>query len=110
MGVLYCDNFHKPRCSVLFNAENDMLAIISTNKTCDDSGKAVIDSLEDCKLLLPYATSYNRNVTTFKEEAKKYQEKYPRGCYIYDQKTLYFNPHETGKRNKHSQPICKKSK
>ena len=103
------DNF------ILYISANDLVTILLTNKTCDDFRKGFIDSLEDCRSLLPYATSYNKNVTKFKEEAKENQEKYPRGCYIYtntnnNDYTLYFNPHGKGLRHRYSQPICKKSK
>ena len=79
---------------------------------CDDFNQGTIDNLEDCKSLLKskYVTSFSKKVIKFKEESKKDQKNYPRGCYIYQNKTLYFNPHEKGKRSNTSHPVCKESK
>ena len=96
--------------SFLCISDNRILSIVQRNKTCNDVGKMTIDIEEDCKELLPFAKSYHKNVTTFKLEQETAYEKYPSGCYIHNNKSLYFNPHKIGKRQANSQPICKESK
>ena len=101
------------RCFSFILAKNRVnVNVLANNTICDDSDQGTIDNQEDCRSLLKstYVTSFNNNVAKFKVESKKDQKNYPRGCYIYQNKTLYFNPHEKGKRSKSSNPVCKESK
>ena len=104
---------HNKTLNILsFISDKSRVIILAKNKLCGDFNQGTIDNLEDCRSLLnsPYVTSFNKNVSNFKEESPKYQTDYPRGCYIYKNETLYFNPHEKGKRSKSSHPVCKESK
>ena len=75
-----------------------------TGKHCSDIAMRDLSNYQQCQLASTYAITFNTNAQWI---AYGLWSNYPRGCYIDDDGSMYFNGHDTGESQSSSRAICK---
>ena len=80
------------------------LAHTENEKTCEDKGLKDLKFYQDCVVAVTYATTFNSKA---RYGGWGIWQNYPKGCYIADDGSMYFNTHSTGKPLSNTRTICK---
>ena len=73
---------------------------------CDEIGADPVTDINLCKTAIK-KIKYHMPDIYFKE--KDTSSSYPKGCYLYTNSRVYFNPHHSGSGSTSARQICKKS-
>ena len=69
--------------------------------TCSDAGKLLLGHEKECRGVAELIGADKFEIIKGSGIAS-----FPRGCYLHTNKTVYWNPHETGEKNDLAQAIC----
>ena len=72
---------------------------------CSDSRFMDLSTAQECSGAIDYAKSFNSDAN-YRGEGS--WDEYPKGCYIYDSGSMYFNTHSTGTNQGRTISICRK--
>ena len=72
--------------------------------TCSGSTWINLSNAKECSDAVQYAKSFNGNA---RYSYEIYESGKPKGCFIYDSGTMYFNVHPTGRGAQGTRNICK---
>ena len=70
---------------------------------CSDDGYLAVNDIETCKA----ATLTLNSNSNYKFENAVNFDNLPKGCYLFQYQTVYFNHHSTGSKNDRANQICK---
>ena len=88
-----------------FNNDVVFADFVDTDKgvTCSESGFMDLSTAQQCSAALNYAMSFNSGASYQFEDSWSGN---PKGCFIFDWGSMYFNTHSTGGRNYYVVSIC----
>ena len=76
--------------------------------TCSESGYMDLSTARECSGAVRYAKYFNSNARYRRYISEVHRDNYPKGCFIADEGSMYFNRHSTGERATSVASICMK--
>ena len=73
------------------------------NKTCLESTGTLVDDLETCRTAVDFV---KKNISTARFVDEEDDGRWPKGCYLANPDTVYFNNHLSGSSNEGARQIC----
>ena len=92
--------------TVLFIIKLAEYFILNKNQLCNEVDANLVTDLNLCKAAVENIKHYMPDID-FGHQSSSW--KYPKGCYLYTDNTVYFNPHERGRKSSNARQICIKS-
>ena len=87
-------------CIILFSGITEF-KLTKLGGNCSDIGKLLLGNEKECRGVAGLIGAVEFDIITGSGNAS-----FPRGCFMHTNKTVFWNPHETGRKNDLAQAIC----